>query len=304
MLIGNTPLTLVKSPANRIPFYAKLESYNFTGSVKDRLAHHLISNLIQEGTLKPGDCIVESSSGNFGIALAAQASHFNLTFYCVIDPHISLLNEKLLRVYGANVVKVEDKDQSGNYLLSRLAKVQEIVKEKGAHWVNQYSNPFAPFAYHNLALEIVRDLPKLGYLFVAVSTGGTIAGLSEKIKEQSSNTKIIAVDVEGSLVFSDSPKVRNVPGIGSGRKSDFIPRAHIDEIVLVQEHKAVEACNAFLKENGLLIGGSSGAVVSAIEKYFDKEVPPLNNNIAAIFPDGGVRYIDTVYNPEWIKAKY
>lgn len=303
VIIGNTPLIKTVTPG-KIKFYAKLEAKNYTGSIKDRFAKNVIYELLKKKIIKPNGEIVESSSGNFGIALAAQSQIYGLKFTCVIDPNICPQNEKLLKLYGANIVKVKKHDKNGGYLLTRLAEVEKIQKQ-GAYWVNQYTSKYASKSYSNVVTEIIAVLPKIDYFFVAVGTGGTLAGISKRLRLLSPKTKIIAVDVDGSMVFSDNVKKRYVPGMGSSLKSQQINSKDYDDLIILTEKTGIVACQNMLKNQSLLLGGSSGVLVAAIDKYFiNSKLNKKNINIVTIFPDGGDRYIENIYNINWLKKHF
>ncbi len=325
-LVGNTPVVCVQS-RNRpelspIDLYAKLEYYNPTGSIKDRPAAHIIRHLLLGGEIKQDTVLVESSSGNFGIALAAICKSENLKFICVVDPVIVEQNEYLLSQYGAEIVKVTSKDDSGGYLKSRIKKVKEILEENpNAIWLNQYSNEKNAMAhYYGTGMEIYKTFADIGldYVFVPVSSGGTICGVSKLLKEQFPNIEIIAVDSVGSVIFSDVSKQRFIPGMGSSIQPDLVKKAQIDYILHVEEPDTVSGCMELLNDFGLFVGGSSGAVYMAAKKFFglDRPVnlvtrkpktgryPSVNRKPIALllFPDRGERYSLTIYNEQWVSS--
>jgi len=299
-MIGNTPTATLKTPKLGVEYTAKIELCNASGSVKDRFAKHAIEQLLESGEISTGDRIVESSSGNFGLALAYQAKQHGLKFTCVIDPKICPRNESLLRQYGAEIVKVQNHDENGGYLLSRLNKVEEIQKD-GAFWLNQYASKYAPESYLEIVDEILKVKPNIDYFFVGVGTGGTLAGISRRLRILSPKTKIIAVDVVGSLVFSDCAKPRCIPGMGSRLKSKQLTETDYDEVVIVPELDGVAACYSYQRQGSILLGGSSGVIVAAIDKYFSDKTFSDGITIVTVFPDGGSRYLETIYNRDWLR---
>jgi len=302
----NTPLVKIKlQNLSNINLFAKLESFNPTGSIKDRPAHFIIDKLLESGEINKDTTIVESSSGNFGIALAAYCKEKGLKFYCVIDPNISETNEFLINQLSTGTIKVENRDGSGGYLLNRIKAVKKFLEEvPNSHWINQYANTLnAQAHYETLGKEICESLPQIDYAFIGVGSGGTITGVSKKIKKEFPNCKIVAVDTKGSVIFGGKAEKRYIPGIGSSMVPDILKEAKIDEIITVPEINAIKSCHELLKTHSLFVGGSSGSVFSAIENYFEnKREGPLT--VVTIFPDRGERYINTVYNKDWYEKLF
>lgn len=300
--LGNTPLVRIKpSGLDNINFYAKLEHYNPMGSVKDRSASYIIKKILDSGEINKDTVIIESSSGNFGIALSAYCKEYRLKFYCIVDPNISPANEYLIKTLSTKMIKVTEIDENGGYLLNRIKKVKQLQKEiPNSYWVNQYGNPYNAKAYkETLGKEICDDMDKIDYVFLGVSSGGTITGVSQKVKEVFPNAKIIAVDVIGSVIFGGKPKKRFIPGIGSSMVSSILKEAKIDEVFMTDEFSTVEMCHELLKEHCLFVGGSSGSVYSAVKKYFMGKSFDRKRNVVAIFADRGDRYTNTIYNDSW-----
>lgn len=296
-----------------IDLFVKLEYLNPTGSVKDRAAAYVIERGLKSGEIDRDTTIIESSSGNFGIALSAYCKRKNLGFVCVIDPHISPINEYLIRSMGARVIKVTELDENGGYLLTRIRKVRELTRMlPNSYWVNQYKNPHNAQAYYTtLGTELCNELDRIDYVFLGVSSGGTITGISRRIKQTFQNAKIVAVDIEGSIIFGGPPQKRYIPGIGAGRVPEILQHARIDDVCMISEIETIESCHTLLREHNLFVGGSSGSVIAGIKKYFSR---PENQSpagekktVVTIFPDRGDRYINTVFNSEWadkLAARY
>ena len=179
-----------------------------------------------------------------------------------------------------------------------------MQETKNLYWINQYSNPYIMQAYEQtLGAEICKNI-SIDYIFIGVGSGGTIAGVSKKVKEIYPNAIVVAVDSCGSLIFDCSPKKRFIPGIGSSFRPTLLSNAVFDEVVFIEEYDAITSCREFLHENHLLIGGSSGSVYMAIKQYFEGKAFPQKPNVVAIFADQGDRYIDTVYNDDWVYERY
>jgi 2,3-diaminopropionate biosynthesis protein SbnA len=298
---GDTPLVqLTPASAEHVRFYAKLEDHNPTGSTKDRAAAHIIDRQLESGALTRDSLVLESSSGNFGIALAAYCAYRGVQFRCIIDPRITPINERLIRAFGAQVTCVTNVDDAGGYLRSRLAEVQSVLAStKHAYWVNQYANPLNAEAYFALAQELSADLDRIDYAFVGVSSGGTIAGVSMKLKERFPDVKIVAVDTVGSVIFGGAPRPRWIPGIGSSIVPEILAQAKIDDVVMVDERDAVKGCNELLEKHRLFNGGSSGAVYAAVKSYFAGKAFEVAPVVVGIFADRGERYADTIYDRAW-----
>ena len=229
-----------------------------------------------------------------------------LKFYCVIDPNISETNEFLVSQLSAGIIKVSERDSSGGYLLNRIKAVKKFTEENpNSYWVNQYANPLNSQAYYEtLGEELCESLSKLEYLFVGVGSGGTITGVSRKIKERFPNCKVVAVDTKGSVIFGGPAEKRYIPGIGSSMAPDILKMAMIDEVITVPEGETVSYCHKLLKDHSIFAGGSSGSVFAAIHKYFEINPSDTIPVVATIFPDRGERYINTVYNKDWYEKLF
>lgn len=302
-IVGNTPL--VSNVYYDREIYVKLESTNPFGSMKDRAAIYIIKSAYELGLINNQTTIIESSSGNFGVALATVCKKMGLRFICVIDANTNSATEKLLVAYGTEIIKITEADEYGGYLINRLAKVKEIISQsKNIYWTNQYENPLNAEAYHSLADEIIFDIKDPDYIFIPVSSGGTITGVSCKIKEKCPHTKIIAVDSMGSVIFGGQARKRHLPGLGSSIVPAILKQAQIDDIVMVEEINMIRECHDYFDKNSVLIGGSSGACLYAIRKYCGCNNLPINSKIVAIFPDKGERYIDTIYDDSWCREHF
>ncbi len=300
--VGNTPMVRIDIGEFRhVHLYSKLEFYNPTGSVKDRAASFILKKLLDLKEINKDTTMIESSSGNFGVALSAYCRKNGLKFICVVDPCISPINEMLIRSAGAIVIKVETPDENGGYLLTRIRKVNALREEiDNSYWVNQYANPYNAEAYTvTLAEEICASLDRLDYLFLGISSGGTITGVSRKIKEKFPGVKVIGVDIVGSVIFGHPPKKRYIPGIGSSMVPEILKQARIDDVVMMDEISTIKMCHELLERYNIFAGGSSGSTYGAVKKYFAGKAIDSDVSVATIFPDRGERYIDTVYNEEW-----
>ena len=304
--IGRTPLVEVqlRMAEQWRPMLLKLEGHNPGGSIKDRTAYSLVQSLERQRPLEPAASIVESTSGNLGTALAAICRARGYRFTAVVDPKISSYTLDVLHRLHARVEQVVETDPTGGYLLTRLARVRELLEEDPAsRWTNQYGNPANPRAHFEMTgPELLRPLARPpAAVFVAVSTGGTLAGVGRYLKAVSPTTVVVGVDVAGSLVFDDRPGPRAITGIGSSRKSDFLTPEVYDDHVLVQEDEAIAACHALSGLVGLHLGASSGAVVAAAARFVRRYA--VRGTAICLCPDDGRKYHDTIYESAWLAAR-
>jgi cysteine synthase A len=302
--VGRTPLVQLgrQFPPPGPTVIAKLELMNPSGSMKDRSAAYIIERGLADGTITAAKShLVESSSGNFGIALASAARVYGLRFTCIVDPKTTPANLRILRRLGADVELVTEADDHGCYLGARLRRVVELCREEpGAVWVNQYANEGNWLAhYHGTAGEILADLVHpLDCLVVPVSTTGTILGLARRLRVAFPALRVIAVDAAGSVIFGGPAGARHLPGLGAGRRSELLAPGDIDEVVYVSDREAVAGCRTLATTEGILAGGSSGAVVAAIERI--RPQLPRTWQVLTVLPDRGDRYLDQVYDDEWV----
>lgn len=278
----------------------KLESFNPGASIKYRTARGLLTDLAEQGLLRPGSALVESTSGNLGVALALLSQARGYRFTAVADPKTDPVVLERIEERGARVVLVTEPDEAGGYLLSRLRAVRELLAEEpGTVWPNQYENPANPAAHYNeTAPEIYLQRPGLDAVFVAASTGGTLAGVGRYFRQVAPWVKVIGVDLRGSRVFGMPGGQRLVPGIGSSRPSSFLRPDDYDDVIVVDDLDAISACHHLHDELGVGLGGSSGAVVAACSRYL-AENPHIQHPVC-ICPDGHSNYVNTLYNPVWL----
>jgi cysteine synthase A len=295
--IGNTPIYELNNPDANL--FAKLEFNSFMGSIKDRPALYTLKKAIEEGFVNQDTTIIESSSGNFAMGLAGICKCLGLKFVAVVDPYITKEKEKNLGYLAHEIVKVQDQDNTGGYLLSRIAMVQQLLQDRENSFnINQYENLNNYMSYyHTLGIEICNYFDRLDYLFVAVSTGGTVTGLSFRLKEKFPDIKIIAVDIEGSLAMGGYPKKRSISGMGSSRASSFIPISKVDEKIIMPQPQIEEGCMELMNEQMIFAGGSSGAVYAAAKNYLKKINQP-DANALIICPDRGHAYIESIYTKQ------
>ncbi|MET7698250.1 MULTISPECIES: 2,3-diaminopropionate biosynthesis protein SbnA [unclassified Streptomyces] len=300
--LAGTPL--VPLVGGDLDIVAKLEFCNPTGSAKDRSALWILEQAITRGEITQGTTVIESSSGNFAISLAFYCRMVGVPFVPVIDPNCNEATEAQLHRLCARVEKVTARDATGGFLKTRLARVRELTAEVDhAYWTNQYANEDALNAHYRFTGgELVGATGAIDYLFVGVGTGGTIAGLSRRVKEAFPRCVVVAVDTEGSVIFGGPPGKRRIPGIGSSIVPPLVEQALIDDIEIVPETRAVEGCHALVARHGLFAGGSTGSVYSAVQSYFARNpVTGARPAVALLAADRGNAYAKTIYNPAWVR---
>jgi 2,3-diaminopropionate biosynthesis protein SbnA len=281
--------------------FAKLEFVNPVGSIKDRPAVWMLKRAAERGQICDDTTVIESSSGNFASALAAYTRLVGLRFIPVIDPNISGTYESFLRRLCPTVVKVEERDDTGGFLKTRLQMVEHLrATIPNAYWTNQYGNRDAAEAHYELtASEVCADFDSLDYVFIGVSTAGTIAGMSRRLKERYPKVRIIAVDSEGSVIFGGRPGKRHIPGVGSSIVPPLLADAEIDDAVLIPERETVRACHELLANHGLFVGGSSGTAFAAVKRYAARMAGAKRPTVLFVCADRGTPYLDTVFDPTW-----
>lgn len=295
-LIGNTPMmrldTLAKSEGAKANIIAKLEYFNPAGSVKDRVAFNMITEAEKSGKLKPGATIIEPTSGNTGIGLAAVGAARGYKVILTMPETMSVERRNLVKAFGAEVVLTDgSKGMSG-----AIEKANELKKRiYGAIIAGQFENPANPQAhYETTGPEIWRDTEGKIDVFVAgIGTGGTVSGVGKYLKEQSPDIKIIGVEPASSPVLTQGHGgAHKIQGIGAGFVPETLNRDVIDEVITCTDKAAYETGNKIAKAHGILVGISSGAAVwAAIE--ISKRPEFSGKNIVALLPDTGDRYLST-----------
>jgi N-(2-amino-2-carboxyethyl)-L-glutamate synthase len=302
--IGKTPLhpirLLIKGQIRTV--HLKLEGKNPTGSMKDRTGLSLIQNMEEQGLITASSSIIESTSGNLGVSLALICKARGYEFIAVVDPKTTRENIAKMEALGARIDLIQQADRNGGYLLSRLARVQELCAQNQRYvWTNQYANRANPsIHYLSTGPEIFQQMhKKVDVIFVPVSTGGTLAGIGRYLREVNPASIIVGVDAHGSVVFGGPSAVRKLTGIGSSRSSDFLTRDLYDEAIHVRDEEAFAFCSALHKKTGLKLGGSSGCVIFACACFLAEH--PEMNDIVCVCADTGENYATTIFDPHWIQ---
>lgn len=306
--IGNTPLIELRRifPAAHFRLFAKLEALNPGGSIKDRPARAILEAGIRAGEIGPDTVVVESSSGNMGVGLAQACLYLGLRFLCVVDAKTAPQNLKVLKAYGAEIEFVAEPDpETGEFLQARLQRVRELTESLPcSFWPNQYANRNNPDSHYRATMrEVAAALDDdVDFLFAATSTCGTIRGCAEYVREHGLDTKVVAVDAVGSLIFSDEPGERMIPGLGAGLRPPLCDPSLVDACVHVTDLDCIVGCRRLLAREAVLAGGSSGGVISAVERY--AEHIPEDARCAVILADRGERYLDTLYDDSWVRKHF
>lgn len=283
-LVGSTPL--LKLDGN---IYAKLEYFNPAGSIKDRAALYMIEDAEKNGKIKPGDTLIEPTSGNTGIGLAAIGVSKGYNIIITMPDTMSKERIKTMEALGATVILTE----GIRGMAGAIEKADELAKEMNGLVVGQFVNPANVTAhYETTGPEIYEDMDgKVDILVSAIGTGGTISGIGKYLKEQNKDIQVIGVEPASSPFISEGKKgSHKIQGIGAGFIPEILDQTVIDEIITVTDEEAYSSGKQLAKKHGLLVGISSGAAYSAAEKAA-KENP--NKNIVVIFPDSGSRYLST-----------
>jgi cysteine synthase A len=304
--IGGTPLVQLEKIFGPSHFdcFAKLEGLNPGGSSKDRASVAIVERALQTGEINSGTLVVEGSSGNTGIGLAQVCAYHGLRFRCLIDPKTTQQNVDILLAYGAEIEMIEQPDpETGELLPAKLKRIDEILKKvENSFWVNQYASGENSGAHYRSTIkEILRDLDgvMLDYLFIATATCGTIRGCLDYLVDHGYPTKVIAVDALGSQIFSNSKRSRLVPGLGSAICPKLTPTDGVHKILYVNDIDCVVGCRRLVRTEAILAGGSSGAVISALDRM-SNEIPE-GSTVVVLLPDRGERYLDTIYSDEWVR---
>ena len=295
-LIGNTPLFklngFMKKYDLAADIYAKVEYFNATGSVKDRIARQMILDAEESGALKPGSTIIEPTSGNTGIGLSAVGTSRGYKVIIVMPDTMSVERRKLMKAYGAQLVLTE----GAKGMKGAIAKADELHAEIPDSWIaGQFDNPSNWKAHYNTTgPEIEKALEgKVDILVAGVGTGGTITGTGKYLKEKNPDLKVVAVEPASSAVLSGNKSgPHKIQGIGSGFVPKVLDTDIYDEIIPVSNEDAFETGASIGKTEGILVGISSGAALYAALQLAKKE-ENRGKNIVVIFPDSADRYLST-----------
>ncbi|GAA4858495.1 2,3-diaminopropionate biosynthesis protein SbnA [Actinomycetospora straminea] len=284
--------------------YLKCEGFNFAGSIKLKAARGMVEAAERDGLLNQWSVLVESSSGNLGVALAMVAASKGYRFLCVTDSRCNETTRRLIRTLGSDVHTVTDPNPVTGLLGARIDHIQRLCASSPRYvWLDQYANPANWRAHHRTtAPAIAREFPELDVLFVGAGTTGTLMGCARWFRWWNPDVRIVAVDAVGSVSFGGPASRRLIPGLGMSVPPPQLDASLVDDVVRVEEEDTVRACHR-LATRGFLFGGSTGTVVSGATAWLDRYGTP-GLTAVAIAPDMGERYLDTVYSRSWVLEHY
>ncbi|RKX27793.1 MAG: cystathionine beta-synthase [Candidatus Zixiibacteriota bacterium] len=309
--VGNTPLVRLRTglPPDGPKAYVKLESFSPTGSVKDRMVLHIIRKAVSEGKLKPGDTVIDNTSGNTGASLGMVAAAFGLRAIVTTPDKTSQEKIDLIRSFGVEVIVTASDtahdDPEGYYMIART-----LAQENGYFDLDQYNSQENIEAHYlSTGPEIWEQTQgKITHFVCGIGTGGTFSGAARFLKEKKPSMRAIAVDPEGSILadYIKSDRVTaghayKVEGIGSDVIIDALQPQYVDEVITVSDKDSFNRARLISKVEGISGGGSSGSVAVAIEKV----AAELSGDslIIGIFADAGTRYLSKCYNDDWMRRQ-
>lgn len=281
----------------------KCEGMNFAGSIKYKTAVNMLDDAARSGRIRSGSTLIESSSGNLGIALSMAAASRGYSLVCITDLRCNSAAIRSMEAYGATVEIVTGSHPTG-MLQARIDRVRELtVANPDWMWLNQYENE-ANWKAHcaTTGPEIFDGIGQVDVVFVGAGTCGTLMGVSRFVRTHSPRTRVIGIDSAGSVTFGGEAGVRHIPGLGAGVQPPFFESEEIDGVVTVDEAATVRASRA-LAQRGFLLGGSTGTVVAGavawLSQHGDRDTVGV-----AISADLGERYLETIYDDDWVRSRY
>ncbi|MFC0437001.1 PLP-dependent cysteine synthase family protein [Kutzneria buriramensis] len=301
--IGNTPLVRLNrlTEPTDAAVWVKLECLTPGGSVKARPALGMIRAALRSGALTADGTIVEATSGNLGIALAMIGSALGIRVQIMIDPRTPAPSARTIAAYGATPILVEESDEHGKYQIPRIQAAEAVGRTvAGAYVPNQWDNPDNPAAHREAASEIVDDLDgDVDAIVCATSSCGQLTGIGRWIRRVRPDCLMVAVDGRGSAAIGGPLGQHLLVGLGSAFTPGNFDPATVDEAYWCGDAEAFGTCRLLASNEGMLLGGSSGAAVFvalAVARRLGR-----HHNVVAVAPDGGDRYLDTIYDDTWIR---
>lgn len=285
--------------------FLKCEGMNFAGSIKLKAAVEMMDAAEREGRLTEDSIVVESSSGNLGIALAMIAASRGYRFLCVTDIRCTTSARQLMESFGCQVHTVDTPHPESGYLGARLDRIRELCASDSRYvWLNQYTNNNNWVThYRRTAPALAGAFPGLDVLFVGAGTTGTLMGCARYFRWKRPEVTVVAVDSVGSVSFGGPADRRMIPGLGAGVRPPLLNEYLVDDVVLVPEAETVRTCH-HLASHGYLFGGSTGTVVRGAVRWLAEHPQDRPRTAVAISPDLGERYLDSVYDPGWVREHY
>jgi cystathionine beta-synthase len=304
-LIGRTPLFQLAETGSGTRLLLKLEQFNPTGAAKIRMARSMVIDAEARGLLRPGGRIVESTSGNTGLGLAVVAAERGYRFTAVVDRHACADKLRSMAALGAELIFVGDNDHLATSAREDLAE-RLAAEEPGAYFTEQHNNPANAEGYADLADELLADLDgaDVDVLISAVGTGGSLFGTARRLRQRGSEVRVIGVEPVGSIAFGGDggpywqSGTGTPPGASIGTAVDY---TLLDEGIKVSDVEAFATARAVAARTGLMIGGSAGGSVHAALTRLEDFAP--GSTVVTIVCDGGEKYLDTVFDDEWMRAR-
>lgn len=294
-LVGHTPIVELKNIEKKFglkgKIFAKLEYFNPAGSIKDRVALNMILNAERDGKISKGGVLIEPTSGNTGIGIAAIGVPRGYRVIIVMPETMSVERRKLIKAYGAEIVLSD----GSKGMKGAIEKAEELAKETGGTIMGQFVNPSNPEAhYKTTGVEIYEDMDgAVDYFVAGVGTGGTITGVGKYLKEKKADVKVVAVEPYSSPVISEGRAGKHgIQGIGAGFIPETLDVSVIDEVIAVKDEDAFNLGKTVSGAEGFLVGISSGAALWAATEVAKRE-ESKGKNIVVILPDSGDRYLST-----------
>ena len=291
-LIGNTPMIKInyEYKEKQKSIYAKIEYFNLTGSIKDRVAYYIIENAKRRGELEEGMPIIEATSGNTGISLAALGAYYNHPVYIFMPDWASKERVELMKSFGANIILIS-KEEGG--FIRCVEEAKKMAEEKEGFLSNQFANKDNFQAhYETTGSEIIEQISeKLDGFVSGVGTGGTLMGIGTRLKEKFKSLKIVAIEPEKMPIISQGKKIdqHKIEGIGDDFVPDLVDRNKIDDIILINDEDAINMSRRLANELGLGVGISSGANFIGSILINEK----LENSVVTVFADDNKKYLST-----------
>ena len=304
-LIGNTPMIKIecKYKNKEINIFAKLEYYNLTGSIKDRVAYYMINEAKKRGKLKERQAIIEATSGNTGISLASISAYYKHPVYIFMPDWASKERVELMKSYGANIILIS-KEEGG--FIKCVEEAKKLAREKEGFLANQFGNKDNYKAhFETTGKEIVEELKEreetIGGFVSGVGTGGTLVGIGDRLKQEYKNIEVVALEPDKMPIISKGEIIsqHKIEGIGDDFVPDLLDKEKIDEIILVNDDDAINMSRKLAKELGLGVGISSGAnLIAAVELAYK-----IDKNIVTVFADDNKKYLSTDLSKEIDNSK-
>lgn len=287
-LIGNTPMIKInyEYKGNKNNIYSKLEYYNYSGSIKDRIIDYILRKNIEEGKLKKGMTLVEATSGNTGIALASLGAYYGFKVHIYMPDFVSEERRKIIQLYGAEISLISKEDGG-------FKKAIELVKEEvenGAFSPNQFSNSDNIMAHYLTTGKEIADKLDVDAFVSGIGTGGTLMGIAKRLKEENHNCQIYGLEPENmTLIKGNKIGSHKIEGIGDDFIPDIVDSKILTDVILINDEDAINMSKKMAKELGLGVGISSGANFLAAIQIQEK----INKNVVTIFPDDLKKYLST-----------